>query len=294
MYELNQVGENTYYIDCPSKMGVYRMKDGRICLIDSGNDKDAGKKVLKLLEANHWTLGMIINTHSHADHIGGNGLLVKRTGCPAYAAGIDRAFIESPVLEPSFLYGAYPCKELRGKFLMAQPSDVQTLTKEVLPEGMEMLTADGHSFSMTALRTDDGVWFLADCLTSRSIIEKYHISFLYDVNGYLDTLNKIEALEGRLFIPAHAEPAEDIRPLVDINREKVYQIMNTLEKICEKPSGFDSILKEVFDYYGLTMDFTQYALVGSTIRSYLACLHDKGRISVRFEENRLLWETSKE
>ena len=24
MYELHQVGENTFYIDCPAKMGVYR------------------------------------------------------------------------------------------------------------------------------------------------------------------------------------------------------------------------------------------------------------------------------
>ena len=81
MYELIQAGEKTYYINCPAKMGLYRLNDSEVCLIDSGNDKDAGKKVLKILEAGGWKLKMVINTHSHADHIGGNSRLAQRTGC---------------------------------------------------------------------------------------------------------------------------------------------------------------------------------------------------------------------
>ena len=80
MYELIQAGERTYYIDCPAKIGIYRMDETRVCLIDSGNDKDAGKKVLKILEANGWKLDRILNTHFHADHVGGNRLLQERTG----------------------------------------------------------------------------------------------------------------------------------------------------------------------------------------------------------------------
>jgi hypothetical protein len=48
MYELNQVGENTFYINCPAKMGVCLLPGHRAILIDSGNDKEAGKKVLKI------------------------------------------------------------------------------------------------------------------------------------------------------------------------------------------------------------------------------------------------------
>ncbi len=70
-------------------MGLYRLNDSEVCLIDSGNDKDAGKKVLKILEAGGWKLKMVINTHSHADHIGGNSLLAQRTGCSVYTAGPD-------------------------------------------------------------------------------------------------------------------------------------------------------------------------------------------------------------
>ena len=49
MYELKQVGERTYYIDSPTRMGIYQLDNGEVCLIDSGNDKDAGKKVQNIL-----------------------------------------------------------------------------------------------------------------------------------------------------------------------------------------------------------------------------------------------------
>ena len=51
MYELIQVANNTYYVNCPAKIGVYRCNDTDIFLIDSGNDKDAGRKVRRVLQA---------------------------------------------------------------------------------------------------------------------------------------------------------------------------------------------------------------------------------------------------
>ncbi len=41
----------------------------------------------------------------------------ERTGAPVYAPGLEVAFPRWPVLEPSFLYGGFPPKALRNKFL---------------------------------------------------------------------------------------------------------------------------------------------------------------------------------
>lgn len=101
MYELIQITDRAYYIQSPAKIGLVRLDDREVCLIDSGNDKDAGKKVRQLLDKNGWSLRAIYNTHSNADHIGGNKYLQAQTGCKVYAPGIEAAFTRYPVLEPA-------------------------------------------------------------------------------------------------------------------------------------------------------------------------------------------------
>ena len=289
MYELIQVSERCYYIQSPTKIGLIKTGDNKVCLIDSGNDKDAGKKIKRILEANGWKLDAVYNTHSHADHIGGNQYLQRQTGCRIYAHGRECAFSEYPVMEPAFLYGAFPPKELRHKFLMAQESDVQPLTDECLPEGMKMIALPGHSWDMVGFAVDDGTVYLADCLSSGQTLEKYQISFLVDVKAYLETLEAVQNMEGRVFIPAHAEPCGDIRPLAAKNIEKVYEIADAVTCLCGTPSSFESILRGLFEKYDLTMTFEQHALTGSTVRSYLSWLTEQGRLRPGIENNTLVW-----
>lgn len=290
MYELIQISERSYYIQSPAKIGLVRLSGRDVCLIDSGNDKDAGRKVRQLLDKNGWNLTAIYNTHSNADHIGGNRYLQAQTGCRIYAPGIDCAFTRHPVLEPSFLYGGYPCKELRHKFLMAQESDAQELTKECLPEGFAMIPLPGHFFDMAGFRTPDDVVYLADCLSSKETLDKYQITFLYDVSACLDTLQMVKTLPGKIFVPAHAEAAEDIAELAQYNMDKVHEIADRITDLCREPLCFETILQKLFTDYGLTMNFEQYVLVGSTVRSYLSWLKDTGRLCVSFEDNLLRWQ----
>ena len=289
MYELNHITGGSYYIQSPSKMGLVKLNDTDVCLIDSGNDKDAGRKVRQLLDANGWHLTAIYNTHSNADHIGGNRYLQGQTKCKIYAQGIECDITRHPVLEPAFLYGGFPPKELRHKFLMAQESDAQELTPDVLPEGFELLQLPGHFFHMVGFRSPDDVVYLADCLSSRETLDKYQIGFIYDVAAYLDTLEKVKTMQAAAFVPAHAEVTEDIAPLTQYNIDKVHEIAGHMVALCAEPVIFEELLKKLFDDYGLTLTFEQYVLVGSTVKSYLAWLKDTGRLAVLFEDNRLLW-----
>ena len=288
MYELIQVSERNYYIQSPAKIGLVRLNERDVCLIDSGSDKDAGRKVRQLLDANSWKLTAIYNTHSNADHIGGNKYLQSQTGCGIYAPGIERAFTRRPILEPSFLYGGYPCKELQHKFLMAQESDAEELTADCLPEGFEMIPLPGHFFDMAGFRID-GVVYLADCLSSRETLEKYQIGFIYDVAAYLKTLEMVKAMEADLFVPAHAEASKEIAGLAQYNIDKVQEIADRITGICQEPLCFEAVLQKLFTDCNLKMNFEQYVLVGSTVRSYLAWLKDSGRLTALFENNMLLW-----
>ena len=290
MYELIQATDKTYYIQSPAKIGLVKLNEEEVCLIDSGNDKDAGRKVRQLLDKNGWKLKAIYNTHSNADHIGGNKYLQVQTGCKVYAPGIECAFTKYPILEPAFLYGGYPCKDLRHKFLLAQESNAEPLTAESLPEGFELIELPGHFFDMAGFRTPDDVVFLADCLSSRETLDKYQIGFIYDVAAYLETLENVKKLKARMFIPAHAEATEDISGLAQYNIDKVHEIAEHIMEICHDLICFEDILQKLFTGYGLAMNFEQYVLVGSTVRSYLSWLRDSGRMDVEFADNRLLWK----
>ena len=289
MYELIQVSGGSYYVQSPAKIGLVRLNDTDVCLIDSGSDKDAGRKARQILDKNGWRLTAIYNTHSHADHIGGNRYLQSQTGCRVYAPGVECAFTRHTMLEPSLLYGGCPPRELRHKFLMAQESDAAYLTPEVLPEGFRLLPLAGHCMDMVGFRTADDVVYLADCLSSRETLEKYRISYIYDVAAYLATLETVKTMTAAAFVPAHAEVTADIAPLAQYNIDTVLEVAASIVTLCAQPRTFEELLKALFDRYGMTMSFEQYALVGGTVRSYLTWLKETGRVTVEFADNRMLW-----
>lgn len=289
MYELHQITDTAYYIQSPAKIGLVKLEGNDVCLIDSGNDKEAGRKVRQILDANGWRLRAIYNTHSNADHIGGNKYLQTQTGCDIFAPGIERDFTVHPVLEPSFLYGGFPPQSLRHKFLMAQESEADELTPESMPENLSMLPLPGHFFDMVGFKSADGAVFLADCLSSQETLDKYQITFVYDVAAYLNTLEMVRTLDGKIFVPAHAAATEEIAPLAQRNIDKVHEIAEKILQICISPIPFETILQRLFDSLALTMNIEQYVLVGSTVRSYLSWLNDSGRAEYRFENSQMLW-----
>ena len=64
-----------------------------------------------------------------------------------------------------------------------------------------------------------------------------------------------------------------------------------IRSFCRGPLSFEVLLQKLFTDYNLTMDFSQYVLVGSTVRSYLAWLKDKGEVTVSFDTRMALWQT---
>lgn len=287
--ELIKVGEKTYYIKNNTNIGIYKIDDKNVYIIDSGNDKEAGKKILKIIDEQGWSIKGIINTHSNADHIGGNKVIQDRTGCSIYTSKIEKSITENTILEPSFLYGGYPFKDIRNKFLLAKESIIEDIENNI-PEGLEYFSLKGHFFDMIGIKTSDNVYFLADSLFSEDTIKKYHIFFIYDVKEFLNTLDYLGTLEGSLYVPSHVSATDNINSLIELNRNKVYDIMNRIYDFCETESTFEDILKYIFDYYELVMNTNQYVLVGSTIRSYLSYMYDENKLIFKFKDNKMIWK----
>ena len=287
--ELVKVGAQTYYLKNPTNIGIYQIDENNVYLIDSGNDKDAGRKILKIVTENGWQVKGIINTHSHADHIGGNKMIQERTNCVILTSPIEKCFTEFPILEPSFLYGSFPFKELQNKFFLAEPSQVLPVA-ENLPEGLKYFSLKGHSGEMIGIKTSDDVYFLGDALINAETIQKYHLFYLYDVKEYLDTLDYLETLKGKLYIPSHGEATTDISSLITLNRTHIQAIAKKIYDFCRVEATFEEILSYLFQEYKLIMNANQYILIGSTVKAYLSYLNMENKLAYEFKDNKMWWK----
>lgn len=292
---LQHLRGNSYLIPSPANIGLY-VRDGRAILIDSGNDDEAGRQLARLIAEQGWSLELIVHTHSNADHIGGNAFLQKKTGCRIAATPLEAPFIHHPPLEAAFLYGGFPLPALRNKFLMAKPSAVTDLIAEegpILDTGLEALALPGHYFGMIGVRTPDDVLFLGDSLFAGEIIDKYPLFFLYDIAAQLQTLERLRTTQAALFVPSHAAPTAELGPLIAANTARINATLAGIRRCCAGGASFEQILAELCREHAIVLDANQYALVGATLRSFLAYLVAQGEVLTVFEQGRLSWEAKR-
>ncbi len=287
--ELQKLGEKTYVLLSPVNVGIYLLDEENVCLIDSGSSKDYGKEISKVLEENNWHLKCIINTHSHADHIGGNAYLQNKYNCQIYAEKTESYFINSPILEPALMYGAKPIKELCTSFLMAKPSVCEDI-KNFSEEGLEIINLEGHSFGLIGVATSDNVLFVGDAYTSSKILEKYKIQYTYDVANFLKTLDFLKETNYAYYVPSHGEVESDISDTLRKNAEAIISIEEEIYQIILDKHNYNDILKELFNHYHIKETVEQYHIVGTTIKSMIAKLMTEDKISLTVKDANLWLE----
>jgi len=291
--ELVQLGERTWYVPGRVNIGYYEENDQGY-LIDSGLDDEQGRKLLKLIkEKRNAPLRAIINTHSNADHIGANAFIQKRTGCEVWTNLIEGLLTEKPSLEPMMLWGAWPFKEIRGKFIEAKPSRVTFIESEgpIKDTALTATPLPGHYFDMIGVTTPDNVFFLADALFDPSILAKYRFSVMLDVTAAYTTLDKIAAIGAKWFVPCHAEPTNDISKLVRQNKDGLAWISEAvLGALADLALTREEILSKIALANGLEMDAAHLLLNLSSVSAHLTYLSGQNRIEPFVQDCRLLWK----
>lgn len=285
--ELIKLGDRTFYIKNNTNIGVYKLNEKDVILIDSGIDSEVGRKILKVIRDRDMNVVGIINTHSHADHVGGNNFIQSRTNCKIYNMGIENVIVNNPILEPMIMYGASPINDIKNKFIMAKESRSELL--DVLPDGLSYIMLPGHTCNMIGIVTSDNVLFLGDALVSSETIDKYHIFFLDDIKKQFETLDYLNNLKYDMYVPSHVDVSNNISELIKINKSKMDEIIENILDICQEKVIFEDVLKNLFDKYGLLLNINQYYLVGSTLRAYLKYLIESKKIRYLFEDNRMYY-----
>ncbi|MBQ4128702.1 MAG: MBL fold metallo-hydrolase [Ruminococcus sp.] len=291
MYELVKVSEKCYFIESPSKVGIYLQNEKDVYLIDSGSDKGSAKKTLKICEENGFNIKGIINTHAHADHIGGNAYIQQKTGCDIFCSSIDIPFIKHPIINPLHIYGGYIPQEMEHKFFLAEKSNPKDISDEAFPSELKTYDISGHSLGMIAIVAPDKTAFVGDIVSSEFIIQKYGITYLLDIKKHLESLDFVENMDAEKFVMSHVDTVSDIRPLIKLNRDKIFEIADKILAILKEPTSFEKVLKELFNHYNLMMNIRQHSLVGSTVRSYLSWLKNDGKIEAIVKDNIIYWKT---
>ncbi|MGQ9616983.1 MAG: MBL fold metallo-hydrolase [Spirochaetota bacterium] len=289
---LKHLKGNTYYFPSLTNVGLFN-QNGEAILIDSGNDKDTARQILHIIEENGWNLKLIINTHSNADHIGGNAYLQGKTSCRIAATRAEAAFIQDPILEPSLLYGGFPHRDIKNKFLLAQPSNVSTIIPSSgdIPEtGLRSFPLPGHFVDMIGVYTPDRVFFIGDCVFPQNIIEKYHLFFLYDIKAQLKTLETLKTIEAEIFVPGHGVPVKNIEYLILINTRKIRDVIERILDLCSSPVTENELVNKLCSIYHLNMDPNQNVLVSSTVRSYLSYMLEEDMLEYTFSNSKMLWK----
>jgi glyoxylase-like metal-dependent hydrolase (beta-lactamase superfamily II) len=264
-------------------------------IVDTGLDESHARKLLRALQEAGLTPTAILNTHSHADHHGGNASVLKRfPGLPVYAPPLEAAIIRHPLLEPLYLYGALPPRALQTKFLLAPSSPAQELEAGLHTLGgveVELLKVPGHAAQMFAVRRG-AVLYAADALFGPDTLSKHPLTFCADSAAQKTSAAALLDLQGvTLTFPGHGEPTADLAGLVQVNLDSLERTTRAvLSAVQQGAASTDELLARVCDALGIEMTNAGAVVLNrSVVAAHLAELLAREQVALTVESNRLLF-----
>lgn len=292
---LTKLTGSVYVFQGPTNIGVIATPTEEAILIDSGLDESTARKVLRSVEQQGLQVKAIINTHSHADHIGGNAFVQARTGAAVYASPLEAPLIRYPQLEPTMLLGgANPWKDMRNKFLMAKPS----LVTEELGGGLytvcgrqlQIISLPGHSLDQIGVLAD-GVLFVGDAYISSHLLQKHGIPYNVNIKDYLNTLDKLVESHCDWFVPSHGEPTENITADIAANRSTVLSLVEQVASWLSEPLTAEELVAKLCTHLQVTPGNPGlFFLYRTAVMAYLSFLQEQERVQAVINDNKLVWQ----
>ncbi len=286
---------NTFYIDGAVKIGVIRnpTRPEKSAVVDTGIDDDSGKRVIRLMQEENMQPGFIINTHSHADHCGGNSYIADKCGAAVLAPEFDKSVVECPELEPFYLYSASPLSDLNTKFLKAKPSRVAAVLEagslDLEGVAVDILPLKGHTPGAIGVATEDGALFTGDAFFSCELIEKHGLPYFSDIKNALLTLEYLKGLKYDYYIPCHGAMLADPVMTLDCNIRRINEIVGFITDACVQALDREDIVSSLMEKYQIKQNPIQYYLAVSTVSAFLSYMTNIGALEIVFEKYKLKW-----
>lgn len=292
---LVSLAPGVHYLPSAVNSVVLENGDGGALVIDTGLDESHARKLLKALEEAGLVPSAILNTHSHADHHGGNVFILKKyPALEVFAPPLEAAIIQNPLLEPLYLFGACPPPELQTKFLLAPASPAQSIEAGQHTLGgveVELLDIPGHAVQMFAVRVGD-VLYAADGLFGPDSLQKHPLTFCADSAQQKASAQRLGELSGvRTVLPGHGEPTSDLPALAQLNVQAYERTTEAvLAAVSEDAGTVDELLARVCDQLGVQMaNAGAVVLNRSVVSAHLSELRARGQVKMEIVGNRLIF-----
>lgn len=215
---------------------VYRSESP--ILIDTGYMVDFSKteKLIADLEINLSDVSLIISTHTHCDHIGGNQRIQQKSGCDIALHEIGRHFIDTRD-DWSTWWRYYN-----------QEADFFTVTR-TLQDG-DMIAIGPHEFLViyTPGHASDGIVLYNRqekvLISSDTLWENDMAVMTLRVEGsralfdMQKSLEKLESLDVRIVYPGHGPPFGDLKRAIEKSKDRIEKYFRQPDQI-----GHDLIKK---------------------------------------------------
>jgi glyoxylase-like metal-dependent hydrolase (beta-lactamase superfamily II) len=278
-------------------IGVLGNDDAQIVLVDTGLNASSAKRALKVVreELGGEVVG-VLTTHAHADHFGGNATIVKRTGAVVHAPNFDEAFLRYPLLQPASLFGgADPLDTLRGNFLLADASPVDTIVEpgahEIVGIRVEAVPLHGHSPGQLGYLVGD-VFFCADVVLPATVLDKYRIPYLFSLTEHLAALERARGTPHRVAVAGHGPILEDdqLDLAINLNAALAERVAAAILDLTATPRSAESILEGILRRFDAPVaDAPSFYLLQPTVFAFLSHLHRSGEIRHEIRDGRSLW-----
>ena len=289
--DLVKISDRTYYIPGPVNVGLVTLEKSRVILIDSGVDSDYAKKIHELVSDYRYKIAYIINTHSHADHVGGNNYIQKETGCKIFAPPLEAPIIKYPLIQAAILFSGAPTQDLMNKFIMALPSNPEIITNSVIKiDDLEIKILDlpGHSINQKGVLIDNTA-FIADTLFTDLFFKRHFLPFNYDPLVHIQTLESLKKLYAQNYVGGHFPCTKDISALIANNITHTNNAISFMQRLLKVPQSQERVIKSFLSSYNLKKIGWQYYLFRATVNGYLSALHKQGIIKYKILDNLVVW-----
>lgn len=291
MFAIQHLKGNTYCINAPTNIGLYKLNEKDCILIDACYPGPITDELLETLEYHHLHVHAILNTHGHIDHFGSISALREKYHSIVAAAPFENNFIEYPELYASLLVPFIPFSLNKNSYL-PKGTKVEILLEPpqctIQDVHFDIVSLPGHTQNHVGIATPDNVLFVGDAFTGEPHTERIKIYYHQNISDAIDSMRFLLKTNYDLYVPSHGNPLTAAKDIVEKNIQSINSTIDHIYKMLSKrPLSTDEIVSAVNTQFNIPEKFVEYYIAQSCIMSMLSFLENTQKIQIVFHNGTL-------